>query len=151
MPASGILSWCRTRHSMMTAAPVNADAVVYTFNRMMEIGGPPTYRWEGIVDSVEATGEYSVRFTLGQSFRAIPVQTLFHMLFIVNPATVEANRGDDFGASYSAFTTSAGSGPFTSRAVGKSVTSTSSIACSMIIGVGRPENRHRRLHLDHPA
>ncbi len=89
---------------------VNADAVVYTFNRMMEIGGPPTYRWEGIVDSVEATGEYSVRFTLGQSFAPFP-QTL-SQLFIVNPATVEANRGDDFGASYLR-TTSAGSGPFT--------------------------------------
>ncbi len=88
---------------------VNADAVVYSFNRAMEIGGAPIYRWQGIVDSAEATGEFSVRFTLGQPFAPFP-QTLTQ-LFIVNPATVEANRGDDFGQSYLR-TTAAGSGPF---------------------------------------
>ena len=88
---------------------VNADAVVYSFTRTLEIGGPPTYRWQGIVESVEATGEYSVRFTLSQPFAPF-TQTLTQM-FIVNPATVEANRGDDYGVSYLR-TTSAGSGPF---------------------------------------
>lgn len=90
-------------------SPVNADAVVYSFNRTMEIGGPPTYRWQGIVDSVEATGEFSVRFTLTKPFAPF-TQTLTQM-FIVNPATVEANRGDDFGASFLR-ENSAGSGPF---------------------------------------
>ncbi len=90
-------------------SPVNADAVAYSFNRTLEIGGKPTWRWEGIVDSVEATGEYSVRVTLTQSYAPFP-QTLTQ-LFIVNPATVEANRGDDFGQSFLR-TTSAGSGPF---------------------------------------
>ncbi len=93
-------------------SPVNADAVVYSFNRTLEIGGPPTYRWEGIVESVEATGEYSIRFRLSQPFAPF-VQTLTQM-YIVNPATVEANRGDDFGASYLR-STSAGSGPFVQR------------------------------------
>ncbi|MCY4105592.1 MAG: ABC transporter substrate-binding protein [Chloroflexi bacterium] len=88
---------------------VNADAVVYSFNRTLEIGGPPTYRWAGIVENVEATGEFSVRFTLSRPFAPF-TQTLTQM-FIVNPATVEANRGDDFGATYLR-TTSAGSGPF---------------------------------------
>ena len=88
---------------------VNAEAVVYSFNRAMEIGGSIIYRWEGIVESAEVTGEYSLRFTLGQSFAPFP-QTLTQ-LFIVNPATVEANRGDDFGQSFLR-TTSAGSGSY---------------------------------------
>ena len=79
---------------------VNAEAVVYSFNRAMEIGGSIIYRWEGIVESAEVTGEYSLRFTLGQSFAPFP-QTLTQ-LFIVNPATVEANRGDDFWAKFPA-------------------------------------------------
>ena len=88
---------------------VNADAVVYSFNRTLEIGGPPTYRWEGIVENIEATGEFSFRITLSQPFAPF-VQTL-NQMFIVNPATVEANLGDDNGATFLR-TTSAGSGPF---------------------------------------
>ena len=88
---------------------VNAEAVVYSFNRTLEIGGPPTYRWEGIVENIEATGEFSFRITLSQPFAPF-VQTL-NQMFIVNPATVEANLGDDNGATFLR-TTSAGSGPF---------------------------------------
>ena len=37
-------------------SPVNAEAVVYSFNRTMEISGPPTYRWETITDEKFSTG-----------------------------------------------------------------------------------------------
>jgi peptide/nickel transport system substrate-binding protein len=88
---------------------VNADAVVYSFNRAMELQGPPTYRWEGTVEKAEALDEFTVQFTLSQSFAPFP--GTLTQLFAVNPATVEANRGDDFGQSYLK-EHAAGSGPF---------------------------------------
>ncbi|NDJ61630.1 MAG: ABC transporter substrate-binding protein [Chloroflexi bacterium] len=92
-------------------SPVNAEAVVYSYNRMLELQGPPTYRWDGIADlnSAVAIDEYTVEFTLLQPFAPF-LGTLTHV-FIVNPATVEANRGDDFGQSYLR-ENAAGSGPF---------------------------------------
>lgn len=93
-------------------SPVNAEAVVYSFDRMMTLEGPPTYRWAGIagVGAAEATGEYTVQFTLETPFA--PFLGTLTQLYIVNPATVEANRGDDFGQSYLT-ENAAGSGPFT--------------------------------------
>lgn len=88
---------------------LDADAVVYTFERAMELQGGPTYRWEGIVDSIEAVDEFTVQFTLTQPYAPFP--GTLTQLFIVNPATVEANRGDDFGQAYLTLN-SAGSGPF---------------------------------------
>jgi peptide/nickel transport system substrate-binding protein len=88
---------------------VNAEAVVYSFNRAMELQGPPTYRWEGIVDTAEVVDEFTVKFTLTQPFA--PFWGTLTQLFIVNPATVEANLGDDFGQSFLK-ENSAGSGPY---------------------------------------
>lgn len=90
-------------------SPVNAEAVVYSFNRAMELQGAPTYRWEGIVESAEASDEYTVQFTLSQPFAPFP--GTLAQLFVINPATVEANRGDDFGQSFLK-ENSAGSGPY---------------------------------------
>ncbi len=93
-------------------SPVNADAVVYSFNRILEINGPPNYRWSGIADenTAQAIDEYTVQFTLTQPFA--PFIGTLPQLFVVNPAIVEANRGDDFGQSYLR-EHEAGSGPFT--------------------------------------
>lgn len=93
-------------------SPVNADAVVYSFNRLLELQGPPTYRWAGIADenTAKALDEYTVEFTLTQPFA--PFVGTLTQLFVVNPAVVEANRGDDFGQSYLK-EHEAGSGPFT--------------------------------------
>ncbi len=92
--------------------PVNAEAVVYSFNRLLELQGPPTYRWAGIADqnSAQAVDEFTVAFTLTQPFA--PFVGTLTQLFIVNPAIVEANLGDDFGQSYLK-ENAAGSGPFT--------------------------------------
>ena len=93
-------------------SPVNAEAVVYSFNRLLELQGPPTYRWAGIADqtSAEATDEFTVQFTLTQPFA--PFLGTLTQLYAVNPAIVEANRGDDFGQAYLK-EHEAGSGPFT--------------------------------------
>lgn len=91
---------------------VNADAVVYSFNRLMTLQGPPTYRWAGIAtaDAAKALDEFTVEFTLEQPFA--PFVGTLTQLYIVNPAIVEANKGDDFGQSYLK-EHEAGSGPFT--------------------------------------
>ena len=91
---------------------VNADAVVYSFNRLLAISGPPTWRWATIADenTAEAVGEYSVQFTLTQPYA--PFIGTLAQLFVVNPAVVEANLGDDMGQSYLKGN-AAGSGPFT--------------------------------------
>lgn len=93
-------------------SPVNAEAVVYSFRRLMTIQGPPTYRWAGIADadSAAATSEYTVTFTLLQPFA--PFLGTLTQLYVVNPAIVEANLGDDLGQTYLKENT-AGSGPFT--------------------------------------
>ncbi len=93
-------------------SPVNAEAVVYSFNRALELKGPPTYRWEGIADqtSAKAVDEFTVEFTLVKPFA--PFLGTLTQLFVVNPAIVEANKGDDFGQSYLK-EHEAGSGPFT--------------------------------------
>jgi len=93
-------------------SPVNAEAVVYSFNRLMTLQGPPTYRWAGIAtaDSAKALDEFTVEFTLEQPFA--PFVGTLTQLYVVNPAIVEANKGDDFGQTYLK-TTAAGSGPFT--------------------------------------
>ncbi len=93
-------------------SPVNAEAVVYSFNRTMEISGPPTYRWETITDenTAQAIDEFTVEFTLTQPFA--PFIGTLPQLFVVNPAIVEANLGDDNGQTYLK-ENAAGSGPFT--------------------------------------
>ena len=92
-------------------SPVTAEAVVYSFNRMMAISGPPTWRWETITDenSAQALDAHTVQFTLTQSFA--PFIGTLPQLFVVNPAIVEANLGDDMGQSYLK-ENAAGSGPF---------------------------------------
>ncbi|MCA9836986.1 MAG: ABC transporter substrate-binding protein [Trueperaceae bacterium] len=93
-------------------SPVNAEAVVYSFNRLLEINGPPAYRWATISDenTAQALDEYTVQFTLTEPFA--PFIGTLPQLFVVNPAIVEANRGDDYGQAYLK-ENEAGSGPFT--------------------------------------
>ncbi len=98
-------------------SPVNAEAVAYSFNRILEVNGPPNFRWGNIADenTAEAVDEYTVRFTLTEPFA--PFIGTLTQLFVVNPALVEANRVnsggvDDFGQEWMRGN-EAGSGPFT--------------------------------------
>ena len=98
-------------------SPVNAEAVAYSFDRILEVNGPPNFRWGNIADAntVEAVDEYTVRFTLTEPFA--PFIGTLTQLFVVNPALVEANRVnsagvDDFGQEWMRGN-EAGSGPFT--------------------------------------
>ena len=107
--------WTFTLHDhavFQDGSPVTADAVVYSFNRMMAISGPPTWRWETITDenSAQALDEHTVQFTLTQPYA--PFIGTLTQLFVVNPAIVEGNLGDDMGQTYLK-ENAAGSGPFT--------------------------------------
>ena len=106
--------WTFTLHDNAVfhdGSPVTADAVVYSFNRMMAISGPPTWRWETITDedSAQALDDHTVQFTLTQAYA--PFIGTLPQLFVVNPAIVEANLGDDLGQTYMK-QNAAGSGPF---------------------------------------
>lgn len=97
-------------------SPVNAEAVAYSFNRILEINGPPNFRWGNIADenTVEVVDEHRVRFTLTEPFG--PFIGTLTQLFVVNPALVEANRVnsagvDDYGQEWLRGNV-AGSGPF---------------------------------------
>lgn len=93
------------------SSAVNADAVVYSWQRMLRLQGPPTYRWTGVADenSISKLDDFTVKFTLNHPFAPF-LNTLAHF-YIVNPAIVEANKGDDDGQTFLA-THAAGSGPF---------------------------------------
>lgn len=91
---------------------LNADAVVYSWQRLIRLQGPPTYRWAGIADekSISKVDDYTVKFTLLKPFA--PFVGTLTQFFIVNPTVVEANKGTDDGQTYLK-STAAGSGPFT--------------------------------------
>ncbi len=93
-------------------SPVNAEAVVYSFNRLREINGPPAYRWATISDenTAKALDDLTVQFSLTEPFA--PFIGTLPQLFVVNPAIVEANKADDYGQAYLK-EHEAGSGPFT--------------------------------------
>ena len=93
-------------------SPVNAEAVVYSFNRTMEINEGPAWMLEGFVDAenVKAVGDFTVEFTLNKPYSAF--LSFLPWWYIVNPAVIEANKGDDFGKTY-LLENAAGSGPYT--------------------------------------
>lgn len=92
-------------------SPVNADAVVYSFERTIALNEGPAWMLEGFVDSgnIKAVGEHTVEFTLNKPYAAFI--SFLPWWYIVNPAVVEANKGDDFGKSY-LLENAAGSGPY---------------------------------------
>ena len=63
----------------------------------------------------QAIDEFTVQFTLTQPYA--PFIGTLPQLFVVNPAIVEANLGDDMGQSYLK-ENAAGSGPFTQGPLG---------------------------------
>lgn len=92
-------------------SPVDADAVVYSFLRTMEINEGPAWMLDGIVtpENVKAIDATTVEFTLEKPYSAF--LSFLPWWYIVNPAVVEANKGDDFGKGY-LLENAAGSGPY---------------------------------------
>ena len=93
-------------------SPVNADAVVYSAERLLRINQGPAGLFAGILSpgSSKAVDATTVEFTLDQAYGPFP--DILTWLFIVDPAVVEANKGSDDGVTYLT-DHDAGSGPFT--------------------------------------
>jgi peptide/nickel transport system substrate-binding protein len=93
-------------------SPVNADAVVYSAERLLRVGQGAAGLFTGVLSpgNTVAIDEHTVEFTLDQPYGPFP--DILTWLFIVNPAVVEANLGEDDGVTYLT-DHEAGSGPFT--------------------------------------
>lgn len=92
--------------------PVNAEAVVYSTERLLRVGQGAAGLFAGVLSpgSTVAVDEYTVEFTLEKPYG--PFIDILSWLFIVNPTIVEENLGDDDGQTFLS-TNAAGSGPFT--------------------------------------
>lgn len=93
-------------------SPVDAEAVVYSAERLLRVNQGPASLFAGVLSpgNTVAADEHAVEFTLDQPYG--PFLDILTWLFIVNPAVVEANLGDDDGVTYLT-DHEAGSGPFT--------------------------------------
>jgi peptide/nickel transport system substrate-binding protein len=93
-------------------SPVNADAVVYSAERLLRVGQGAGGLFNGVLSpgKTVALDDYTVQFTLDQPYG--PFLDILTWLFILNPAVVEANKGDDDAQTYLT-DHEAGSGPFT--------------------------------------
>jgi peptide/nickel transport system substrate-binding protein len=95
-------------------SPVTAEAVQYSFNRLLRLNQGNAWMIQGIVDdkSVQPVDAQTVRIKLVKPFVAF-LQVL-PWVWVVNPKQVEANKGSDDGQTYLRSNV-AGSGAFRIR------------------------------------
>lgn len=92
---------------------VKASDVVFSWKRMLELGGPMTLLWRGIVepDMIELVDDYTFKVTLDQPYG--PLLDTLAWVYVVNEKQVmEHVVGDDYGRAWLDMW-DAGSGPFT--------------------------------------
>ena len=92
-------------------SPVNAEAVRYSFARTLELNKGPAWMLQDFLspDGIEVVDDHTVKFTLNKPYS--PFLSFLPWWFVVNPAVVEANAGDDRGQTW-LNENAAGSGPF---------------------------------------
>ncbi|WP_419899313.1 ABC transporter substrate-binding protein [Roseomonas sp. USHLN139] len=95
-------------------SPVDAAAVVYSFERILRLNRGNVWMIAGIVKpgSIEAVDAQTVRFRLATAF--VPFLQVLPWIWIVNPKQVEANKGGDDGQAWLRANV-AGSGAFAVR------------------------------------
>jgi peptide/nickel transport system substrate-binding protein len=71
---------------------MKASDVVFSTNRMLELGTGFAYLFTGYIDAVKATGDYTVEFTLKKPFA--PFLSILPRLYILNEKLVKANLAD---------------------------------------------------------
>jgi peptide/nickel transport system substrate-binding protein len=101
----------RSEAKFHDGSSVNADAVVYSAERLLRVKQGAAGLFTGILSpgKTVAVDVATVEFTLDQPYG--PFVDILTWLFIVNPAVVEANKGSDDGVTYLT-NASAGSGPY---------------------------------------
>jgi peptide/nickel transport system substrate-binding protein len=92
-------------------SPVDAEAVRYSFDRLLRVNRGNVWMVTGVVDrdSVSVVDPQTVRVRLVSPFA--PFLQVLPWIWIVNPKIVEANKGSDDGQAFLAKNT-AGSGAF---------------------------------------
>jgi peptide/nickel transport system substrate-binding protein len=74
--------------------PFNADAVKFSFDRVYELAGAPSYIFD-VINSTEVIDTYTVQVNLNYDFSALPSIMANPVASIVSPTAVE-ELGDDF-------------------------------------------------------
>ncbi len=94
-------------------SPVDADAVVYSTQRIIDIGQGVAWMFDGILDrdGVTAVDPQTVQFQLNTPFA--PFAHAVTWIFVLNPAEVQANETDGDQGQAWLVGNAAGSGPFT--------------------------------------
>ncbi len=75
--------------------PLDAEAVAFSFNRLVDPDDPAAQDWIGPLDRAEATGEYEVTLYYDDIYAPIFTQLSTAYLGIVSPTAVQ-EMGDDF-------------------------------------------------------
>lgn len=86
--------------------PFNAEAVVWSINRVMRLQGDPSWLVTSFVESVEAVDEYTVKFTLTDPVGFFPLLVATQPYAVISP---ECYPGDEFDSD----STCGGIGPYT--------------------------------------
>jgi peptide/nickel transport system substrate-binding protein len=97
-------------HKFDDGSPVNADAVKFTFDRLLAIAKGPNDAFPTLV-STEVTGPYTVKFTLSAPFPPFFYALANNGASIVNPKVMEHETDGDMGQAWLSAHT-AGSGPY---------------------------------------
>ncbi|MDP2873272.1 MAG: ABC transporter substrate-binding protein [Bacillota bacterium] len=92
------------------AKPVNAEAVKYTFDRLMAIGKGPAEAYPTL-ETVEVVEPYKIKFTLNAPFPPFLYALANNGASIVNPAVQSKEKDGDLGQGWLSEHT-AGSGPY---------------------------------------
>ena len=74
-------------------APFNAEAMAFSLRRFAENGGSPSSLLSGIVESIEATGDYELTIKLKKPFAAFTALLTFPGLCAVSPQAYEIGEG----------------------------------------------------------
>lgn len=107
------LSWTFTLedgHAFADGAPVDAEAVAYTFNRVMAVGKGPSGTFPSL-EKAEAVDDMTVRFTLSEPFAPFLYTLAVNGAGIVNPKAAEHEENGDHAEGHLSGHTM-GSGPY---------------------------------------
>jgi len=84
--------------------PFNAESVKYSFDRVIDLAGPPAYLFD-VINKTEVIDPYTVKITLNYEFIPFPSIMANPVASIVSPTAVD-DLGDDFNEK------PVGTGPF---------------------------------------
>src|SRR3546814_876219 len=97
-------------HKFAYGSPVDAEAVKFSFERLLKVGKGPSDLYSSI-EKIEAVDDHTVRFTLKEPFGPFLSTLVVNGAGIVNPAVMEHEVDGDMAQAYLA-DHSMGSGAF---------------------------------------